>query len=169
MPTQTDPVLGVLKSKLNETVAEYERVEQEQKNREKIITSLKTSIQVLLNPETVNLNEREGLPVFEPNGFRYPEGTSWRDRIIAFMKFKQRLVTTNEIVDGIATVETGLNKKQILNMVSGNLSTLVKDEIVKTYKPKKMKGQYYGSPLWFEDNGEVVEKYKPEEKQVSVW
>ncbi len=169
MTTPQDPTLGVLKAKLAETKAEYERIEQEQKNREKIISSLQTSIQVLSNPEAVNLKSANGIPVFEPNGFRYPEGTSWKDRIILFMKHSRRAVTTGDIINGIASVETHLTKKQIHNMVSGNLSTLVKDGHVKAYRPKKMKGSYYASPMWFDDEGNILEKHKPETKEVTIW
>ena len=43
---------------------------------------------------------------------------------------------------------------------------MLKKKQLKWYKPQKMKGQYYGSPNWFDSNG-LLKKY--EQKLDEAW
>lgn len=165
-----DHTLNVLESKLHELLAEYHKIEKEQQNREVIINSIKTTIQAIKNPTSISLtNKNNGVPVLQHKEFTYSPDISWKEKIVSFMKFKNRAVLTADIVDAIAAIETHLNKHQILNMVSGNMSDLVKQGHVKTYKPHKMKGAYYAASAWFDNNGELKEEHKPEIKEISIW
>lgn len=98
-----------------------------------------------------------------------PSEASWKERIVAYMKYANRAVTTNEISEAIAGVETHLPKAHVYSMVSGNMSSLVKDNHVKAFKLKKMKGQYYANPAWFDQTGNIMEKYKPADKDLGLW
>lgn len=39
------------------------------------------------------------------------------------------------------------------------------------YKPEnvKMKGVYYASPLWIDENGKLKDEHKPIKKKISLW
>lgn len=161
--------IQILQDKLNQLIDDFHRIAEEQKSREVAISSIKNTMQVLQNPTAVILKTENGKETIEEKTFYYPKDTTWKEKIIQYIKFKNKAVTTSNIVDAVLKVEPLLLEKQVMNLISGNMSVLVKEGHIKPYKPKKMKGFYYANPLWFDENGELLEAHKPNMVEVSFW
>lgn len=173
--TANDQTVKVLKDKLIEEEGVYKKLDVEQRIRLERINSLRNTIE-LFTGETIavnieNLVEKKDLPTGgQPEAeFDYPEKGSWKDRIIAYIKYKNRAILTNQLVKDFEKHEPTMDGKKILNIISGNMSTLVSEGIVKTYKPGKMKGYYYASPRWFDTEGNLMEEHKPITKEKTIW
>lgn len=147
---------------------EFERIQEELRNRQRVIESIKTTIDAITNPDKNPMPDDRGSetkPVFE---FSYPPGSSWREKIIAFLKYKNKAVTTTDICNAIGNIEPKYSHRQLLNHVSGNMSLMVKDGIIKAYKPTKMKGSFYANPAWFAGDS-LKEEHKPDMKAQVIW
>ncbi|NNV55004.1 hypothetical protein [Limnovirga soli] len=102
--------------------------------------------------------------------FSYPKDKTWQDKIKAFMKYKNTVVTISQIVDGIKEYEPAYTTEKLHAAISNIVSTMVKNNLITAYKPKefKMKGYYYGHPLWFVD-GELKNEHVPDWDKKLSW
>lgn len=164
-----DNTVVVLKNRLEIEKGRYISLEEELKRCGLVISSLETTIAAITNPSNVLQDANTGSLSIKKTDFEYDDNSSWKEKIIAFLKFKNKAVTTHEIVDEFEKHDILYAKKQIANLVSGAMSFLVKDGIVKAYKPKKMKGAYYANPSWFINETELKEEYLPEIKNNLFW
>lgn len=108
-----------------------------------------------------------------PKTIEYPIQGTWQEKIKSVIKHIGKVCKIADMVEVMYNEEkdadTGYSKDQILGVVSNNTSKMAKEGILGVYKsPKKEKGYYYGSPLWW--NGkELKEEYLPEPKIKSLW
>jgi hypothetical protein len=163
----TKQAIQALKDVLLAKIEEFQRISEEQKNREMVINSIKTTIEAISHSDKTP-SSNKGSVAMPVSAFYYPLGSSWKEKIIAFLKFKNKAVTTTEICKAISDIEPKYSQRQLLNHVSGNMSLMVKDGFIRVYKPTKMKGSYYANPAWFEGEN-LKEQHKPDMKAQVIW
>lgn len=104
-------------------------------------------------------------------------GVKWIERVIMALKNRNKVMTTRQIVNWIienngSTAPNGITVREeiIFKLVAGILHTLTSRCTVKKWKPEneKMKGYFYGSPTWFDEQSNLSDLYKPEIKEI-VW
>ena len=103
----------------------------------------------------------------------YPIDGTWQEKIKSVIKHAGKVLKIADMVNIMSEAEKkgleGYTTAQILGVVSNNTSKMAKEGILGVYKsPKKEKGYYYGSPLWWNGN-ELKEEYLPETKIKSLW
>jgi hypothetical protein len=134
-------------------------------------------IEDLLNSAEMPTSLFEGLPTqirtqmadSEKPKFEYPHGKMWKHKIIAVVKHENRVLSVKEIVDIIQKFEPNYTEKQLTGLVSNTITIkLVKNNILKIHKDGG-KGYYYGSPLWWDDNGELKKEFYPIKKMEKIW
>ena len=104
--------------------------------------------------------------------FTYPSDKTWKDKIVAYMKFKNKALTASQIQKGIEKYEPKYNQEKLRSAIAGELSKIAKAGIITQYKPKdgKMKGFYYASPTWFDKEGNLLEAHSPEKQTLNeIW
>lgn len=101
--------------------------------------------------------------------FEYPADRQWKHKIVAVIKHENRVLTVKEIVDFIKPYETEYNESQLVGLVSNTVTlNLVKNNILKIHKTGG-RAFYYGSPLWWDENGELKKEHSPIKKQEKIW
>ncbi len=161
-----DDILKGLKNKLAKLRKEDKEAIYVKNQRDSQIERLTKAIDAFIIPvqKTTSIDSVAG-----DNGeFIYPKEESWSKRIISFIKYHSKAVTISELVEGIKPYERTISEDKLHGSISNRISDMVKKKDIIAYKPKKMKGYFYASPIWFE-NGEIKEEYKPIEKEVSLW
>jgi len=103
------------------------------------------------------------------NQFKYSNLDTWEERIKAFFKFKNRVLTISQIVEAFELYEPSYTKEKLKGAVTNAVAMMHKNELLRVYKPGfKMRGFYYGNPLWFE--GETLkEEHKPDLREKLLW
>jgi len=121
---------------------------------------------------TSSVNKEFTVPVItakeQPTVFDFSNEKTWIDRIKAFLKFKNKVSTISDMFNAFK----GFEKKsddQILGAITNTVSTMSKRGLLKVYKPPiKMKGYFYGNPLWFE--GEILkDEHLPNLREKTLW
>lgn len=102
--------------------------------------------------------------------YNYPKG-SWKDKIVSYLSYKNRVSTPAEIQRGIEKYEQGYTPERLRAALAGELSKMVKRDELKQFKPNgmKMKGFYYGSPQWFDENGQLKDEHLPIKRKADLW
>lgn len=166
--THEDTAIRFLAERIKLEELENRKLNEMLKKSTVILSSLRTALQAITNPGSLNLDTTSGNEIIEQKRFNYDTEISWRDKVIAYLKFKNRAVTNSEIVSAILKVEPNMTETHITNMVSGSMSNLVRDGFVEAYKPFKMKGSYYINPRWKVD-GTLLDEHKPLMKEPTIW
>jgi pyrroloquinoline quinone (PQQ) biosynthesis protein C len=157
-----------LKDNLSNLLVEEKQADTERIVRADKIEKIKVAVEAFaatLNKELFSNSKGTKLT----DEFDYPKNKTWKERIIAYMKYYNKAVSISEIVAGLKSFETEYNADKLHAAISNQISTMVKKEYVQTYKPKKMKGYYYASPSWFDNEGHLLEEHKPLENEKSLW
>jgi hypothetical protein len=119
---------------------------------------LPPALPIFQNPEMPQLPE-----------FNYDKSITWEERIKAYFKFKNRVLTIGEIVEAFKHFEPNYNEKKLKGAVTNSVAGMHKDKLLKVYNPGfKMRGYYYGNPVWFEGD-QLREEYKPDLKEKLLW
>ncbi len=58
--------------------------------------------------------------------FNYPINGTWKDKIVAYMKFKNKALTAFQIQKGIEKYEPNYNNEKLRSAIAGELSKIVK-------------------------------------------
>ncbi|MBS1744626.1 MAG: hypothetical protein JST21_00505 [Bacteroidetes bacterium] len=163
-------ILKELKSRLSKLLEEEKAALKEKEIRDASIQKTKIAIEAFSNADTIEILETPQLQqAKEEIEFVYPKDKTWQERIKAYMKFRDKVLTIAQIVEGVKEYETEYTEDKLHAAISNIVSTMVKNHLVRTYKPAiRMKGYYYGNPLWFE-NDELKEEYKPDLKEKLMW
>jgi len=163
-------ILKELNLRLSKLLEEEKVATKEKEIRDVSIQKTKMAIEAFSNsvtPEEV-IPEKLGTTTIETE-FEYPKDKTWQDKIKAFMKFKNKGVTVAQIVEGLKPYEPEYSQEKLYGAISNIVSTMVKKDIVKIYKPPvKMKGYFYGNPLWFEGE-DLKQEYVPDFKEKLLW
>lgn len=104
--------------------------------------------------------------------FIYPTKGTWKDKIISYVKFKNKAVTATQIQKGIEKYEPSYSEEKLRAAIAGELSKIVKAGNISQYKPAdtKMKGYYYASPNWLDKEGKLLEEHKPDKLTIEeIW
>lgn len=104
----------------------------------------------------------------EDDDFEYPDNGTWKERIVAYLKYKNRVLKAADFFESFKKYEK--DETKLRTAISNELSKMGTDGELKQYKPTdmKVKGYYYGNPAWF--TGDVLkEEYKPQEKKQSLF
>ena len=164
-------ILKELKLRLSKLLEEEKTALKEKEIRDVSIQRTKIGIEAFTELDTPELPISEKLNSEETHiEFHYPKDKTWQEKIKAFMKYKNKVVTITQIVDGVKEYEPDYTTEKLQAAISNIVSTMVKNTLVATYKPKeiKMKGYFYGHPLWFEE-GELKSEYAPDLKKKLSW
>ena len=163
-------ILKELKERLSKLLIEERKAIKEKEIRDVSINKTKIAIEAFSDEGELGVIN-EGFIAGENmnNIFEYPKDKTWQEKIKAFMKFKNKVVTISQIVEGMQPFETDYTSDRLHGAVSNMVSTMVKAGLIKTYKPKtKMKGYFYGNPLWF-DGEDLKQEYAPNLEQKLIW
>lgn len=139
----------------------FDEFEKEFRNGVDKIKTVSSHIDNSVNTQNDNDNSK----------FVYPIKGTWAERIIAVFKYKNRVLKITDVVEIIKPHEPEYNNKQLVNLISNTVNmALVKKGFLKIYDPPfKTKGFYYGSPLWWDENGELKKEHINEIKLKNVW
>jgi hypothetical protein len=125
----------------------------------------------LETPVTLSINTDKSIDVDNSETkliFVLPSGT-WQEKIKACLKFKNRALSIAQMVDLFKPFNMGYADKQLTAVLSNTVNTMLKKLLLKTYvAPIKMKGYFYGNPLWF-DGDVLKEEYKPDLRENLLW
>lgn len=148
--------------------------------RDTKIKQAKSVIEFLSEEDVMDKNESvsQDVPTYDPkelpvtmdSNFVYPIKGTWEDRIKAILKFSNRVLAISEMFEAFKPFETKLNDKQLLAIVSNTVTTMANTKgLLKKYDPPfKMRGFYYGNPIWWE--GDVLKKeHEPKPKEAKLW
>lgn len=165
-------------SKLDKLLLESDKAEKEKEIRDLEITKAKAVIDLFSKPKPSFSFNTEHFNMSSGNGnsdiagiyaWAYDPKATWADRIKSYIKHKNKVITIADMVEAFKIHVKDKSEDKLLGAISNNVSTMVKKELLKIYKPPiKMKGFYYGNPLWF--NGEELkEEYLPNVKAKLLW
>lgn len=175
-----EQILKEAKQRLSKLIEEARVAEVEKEKRD--IAILKAKVVIDLFSETVDAGEDvkeisfdtttpTPTPIHfstEETKFTVPEGT-WQDKIKACLKFANKVLTIAKIVEMLKPFNSDMTEKQLTGVVSNTVNTMLKKETIKVFQPPvKMKGYFYGNPLWFEGS-DLREEYKPDLKKKLLW
>ena len=109
-------------------------------------------------------------PPLPPTEFVYAAKATWQERIKAYFKFKNRVLSIGQIWEEFIKHEPGKDKDSLKGVISNTVAVMVKKGLLKSYDPPEVKtrGYYYGNPLWFDDNT-LKDEYKPNLKEQLLW
>ena len=163
-------IIEALQSRLEEEQAICEELQEKVKLSNIVISSIQTTITAITNPMLVSHDSNAIKTSIANSLFKYNKSSSWKEKIISYIKFMGIAVSNSEIINEFYNQEPQKkDKKKLTNLVSGAMSFLVRSGKVRAYKPKKMKGAYYANPLWFNDQGELNEENKPFINEENSW
>ena len=112
------------------------------------------------------------LPVFENppiNAFVYDMSETWEERIKSYFKYRSVVLTISDIVDGLKPYHPDYSLDKLKGAVTNSVAMMHKKGILKVYDPGyKMRGFYYGNPLWFQGE-QLKDEYKPNPKEKLLW
>jgi|GEM_PF-5797674 len=164
-------ILKELKERLSKLLSEERKAIKEKEIRDISIQKTKIAIEAFTDASEIEI-VKEGFNRELNNNndeFEYPKNKTWQEKIKAFLKYKNKVVTISEIVEGMLPHEPEYTSEKIHAAISNMVSTMLKKELLKVHKPKtKMKGYYYGNPLWFEGE-ELKQEYEPNMEQKLIW
>lgn len=73
--------------------------------------------------------------------FSYGGAKTWKDKIKAFLKFKNKVCTVAEMYEAFLPLEKGRTEQNLLSALSSSAAVMLKKHMLKVYTPKiKMKG-----------------------------
>ena len=79
----------------------------------------------------------------------YSSQWPWTKKITYYQEFKQKLITTTEVVDFIVSKEPELNKSKVRSSVSAALSNRLKSNSYEKFKDPVTGTSYYGPANYF--------------------
>ena len=161
-------------ARLSRLLEEEKRAEKEKVVRDIEITKAKAVIELFSVKsdmpayQTEVINDAKFEHFFPKDKFEYPASETWMEKIKAFLKFTNRVSTIADMIEVFRPFENREDSK-LLNVISNTVNTMLKKGLLKVYKPPvKMKGYYYGNPLWFD--GEILkDEYLPNIKEKLSW
>ena len=165
-------IIESLKERLQNEEENYERLKDQFEKSSFIINSIRSTIMALTGENFSTINQAIANSASEnvkAGVFSYNGVSSWKEKVLAYIKFRNKAVLTSEVVDTISDLEPGYTKKQIGNLISGTISVLISDGLLKKYKPIKMKGAYYANPKWFDGKDGLFDEYLPENIPKPLW
>ncbi|HEV3413126.1 MAG TPA: hypothetical protein VG101_11635 [Puia sp.] len=109
------------------------------------------------------------LPTMNLRSFTYDPSNTWEDRVKGYFKFKNKVLTITQIVDEFKEYEPDYSYDKLKGAVTNIVAMMHKKGLLKVYDPGfKMRGFYYGNPLWFVGD-ELKEEHKPDLKEKLLW
>ena len=123
------------------------------------------------------INHLTSLPIFQeqtsyfaPKGehFNYLPAWSWTKKITFYEKLKNKLITTNEIVDFILSKEPDLIRSKVRSSISAALSNRVKYQEYSKFTDSGTGTTYYGRQDWFNAAGHPKIENLPEEVKANL-
>ena len=101
--------------------------------------------------------------------FNYDKSDTWEERVKSFFKYKNRVLIISQIVDAFKPYHPDYSEDKLRGAVTNTVATMHKKGFLKVYDPGfKMRGFYYGNPLWF-DGDTLREEHKPDLKEKLLW
>lgn len=160
-------ILKRMKDLIDEERADIERAAKRKSAMEKTKLALDAFSDL---PEFNDIKDEVEKGIFEYNTYK-----TWGAKLVAFFKYKNKVLTPNQVFKEFRKYETKerYTDQQLRNAVATEVNKLLGKGELKKWKPKdaKMKGYYYGSPLWFNENKpeELLDNYKPVMESTSLW
>lgn len=96
--------------------------------------------------------------------FGFPSNSGWKMKAVNCIALAKKYVTTLDILSCVLGYETfealpeNLRRDYVTNL-SATLSNLTRDGYINKARLKGIKGNYYGLPEWFEENGDLKAEY----------
>jgi hypothetical protein len=124
--------------------------------------------------QELNIPLLSPLPIFETpsinvSSFIYDSGDTWEDRVKGYFKFKNKVLTITQIVEAFKEYEPAYSYDKLKGAVTNSVSMMHKKGLLKVYDPGfKMRGFYYGNPLWFVGD-QLKDEHKPDLKEKLLW
>jgi hypothetical protein len=162
-------ILKELQSRLSKLKQEEKQAELDSNSRKILIEKTKLAIEAFNEkPEIVN---SKNIIINSNSSINYPNDGTWHERIIAYMKYYNKALTISELTEGMMEYEPDYTKDKLHGALSNMMTSLVKRGDSMKYVPtgEKMKGNYYSSPLWYDDKGELKEEHRPSKVKKSLW
>lgn len=93
----------------------------------------------------------------------YSSQWPWTKKITYYQEFKQKLITTSEVVDFIVSKEPALDKSKVRSSVSAALSNRLKSSSYEKFRDPVTNVSYYGPVSYFLNPYEPHIEYMSEE------
>lgn len=108
---------------------------------------------------------QEGKSEYQTNWktHNYQTAWTWTKKITYYQQFKNKIITTAEVVEFIIEKETGLNKGKVRSSVSAALSNWVKKEQYLKFEDPVSGIAYYGPPSLFINQNEPNIEFMPQD------
>jgi len=173
-------IIKEAKERLRLLLEEEAQADIARQKREKEIIKAKTVIDLFtsdlesqseITPSISSSTSLSSIPVhaLEDPRFMYNISETWEERVKAYFKFRNRVLTIAEIVEAFRPYHKDYSEEKLKGAVTNAVAMMNKKKLLKVYDPGfKMRGFYYGNPLWFE-NGQLKEEYKPDFKEKLLW
>ena len=121
-------------------------------NESEIIKDLKKKRKDL-EAELTRVNK--AIFALEPNPIQYME---WKEKALECLNGSKCYLQTLEILnclffDKIAVLEDEIKRKRYVTGLSVALNDLCKNNLIKKFHIYRIKGDFYGFPTWFKENG----------------
>ncbi|MDH5366659.1 MAG: hypothetical protein OEW67_06710 [Cyclobacteriaceae bacterium] len=147
----------------------YIKALQEKKN---VLTSKINQFKMEIDEIDNHLNSLTSMSIFQENKTEYQKNWkthnyqiawSWTKKITYYQQFKNKIITTSEVVEFIIEKEAGLDKSKVRSSVSAALSNWVKKKQYLKFEDPVTGISYYGPSLLFINQNEPKIEFMPQD------